>query len=136
MAALGLTDREIEGDLKEQPCALLSDKTPRFAMQTIGTEWGRDTIATDLWLRAWQAGLDRVPAGVNVVVDDCRFPNEAEAVRAAGGIIVRIVRPNCGQGAAGHSSECQVIETGPEIVNSGSVTQLHIAIDDLVAPIQ
>jgi hypothetical protein len=41
LRALGLDEREIEGDLKEQPCQLLAGHTPRRAMQTLGTEWGR-----------------------------------------------------------------------------------------------
>jgi hypothetical protein len=111
MAALGLTYEQIEGSEKEKPCALLGGKTPRYAMQTVGTEWGRDIIDPDLWIRAWQAAVDRLPAAVPVVVDDCRFPNEAAAVRGAGGVLVRIVRAGAGAGASGHSSEDQ--ELGP-----------------------
>jgi hypothetical protein len=104
MAALGLTPAEIDGDRKELPCDLLRGKTPRHAMQTIGTEWGRKLIGDDLWIRAWRAAVDRLPAGTPVVVDDCRFPNEAEAIKAAGGIIVRIERPGAGT-ASVHESE-------------------------------
>lgn len=107
MRALGLTEAEIEGDRKEVPCELLGGRTPRYAMQTIGTEWGRNIIARDLWIRAWRAAVDKLPAGASVVVDDCRFPNEADAVRALGGVLVRIVRPGAGAGAAGHISEGQ-----------------------------
>src|SRR5262245_6513313 len=54
MTCLQLTDAEIEGMLKEQPCDLLCGKTPRYAMQTIGTEWGRALIGEDLWVNAWK----------------------------------------------------------------------------------
>lgn len=134
MAALGLTHEQIEGSEKEQPCALLGGKTPRYAMQTIGTEWGRDIIASDLWIRAWRAALDKVPAGVPVVVDDCRFPNEADAVHAAGGVIVRIERDGAGQGASGHSSEGYRVETGAVLQNNGSVSDFLGLIDDLITP--
>lgn len=107
MAALGLTHEQIEGSEKEVPCALLGGRTPRYAMQTIGTEWGRDLIAPDLWIRAWRAAVDAVPAGQPIVCDDVRFPNEADAIRAAGGFLVRVERPGAGAGAAGHSSEGQ-----------------------------
>lgn len=117
MRALGLNEREIEGDLKEKPCELLGGKTPRYAMQTVGTEWGRDLIAPDLWIRAFNAALAKVPAGVPVVVDDCRFPNEAEAIRAAGGVLVRIERAGAGSGAAGHSSETHQLPTIATITN-------------------
>lgn len=119
LAALGLTPEQIDGSEKETPCDLLGGKTPRYAMQTIGTEWGRYLIASDLWIRAWKAAVAKVPAGVPVVVDDCRFPNEAEAVRAAGGVIIRIDRPGAGAGAAGHVSEQHQIEAAAVIQNHG-----------------
>lgn len=121
MRALGLTEAEIEGDRKEVPCELLGGKTPRYAMQTIGTEWGRDLIASDLWIRAFRAALAKVPEGVPVVVDDCRFPNEADAVVAAGGVLLRVVRPGAGAGAAGHSSEGQQLSAAGEIQNDVSL---------------
>jgi hypothetical protein len=133
MAALGLTHEEIEGSEKETPCALLGGKTPRYAMQTIGTEWGRDLIAQDLWIRAFNAALLQVPAGVPVVIDDCRFPNEAEAVRAAGGLLVRIDRPGVGAGAAGHSSESHVLPTDAALLNYRSAAQLRDDVDNLVS---
>lgn len=100
--ALGLTWEEIDGAHKEDPCALLGYKTPREAMQSLGTEWGRDTIDPDLWMRAWLVSL---PAEGLIVVDDCRFPNEADAIRAAGGIIVRVHRPGHTNPAPAHESE-------------------------------
>src|SRR6516164_9279263 len=51
--ALGLTPAELDGDLKEQPCALLGGVTPRHAQQTLGTEWGRACITPEVWVNAW-----------------------------------------------------------------------------------
>ena len=48
LLALGLTEEEINGDLKEKPCSLLLGKTPRHAMQTLGIEWGRNLIHPDI----------------------------------------------------------------------------------------
>lgn len=132
MRALGLTEAEIEGDRKETPCELLGGKTPRYAMQTIGTEWGRDLIASDLWIRAFNAALAKVPEGVPVVVDDCRFPNEADAIVAAGGVLVRVVRPGAGAGAAGHSSEGQQLPAVETIDNTGPVAMLLANVDCVV----
>jgi hypothetical protein len=104
MAQLGLNEREIDGDLKELPCALLGGKTPRFAMQTIGTEWGRDTISSSLWVDVFKHTVNKLPDYIPVVVDDCRFPNEAQAIRDLGGHIVKVTRPNLTI-ASLHSSE-------------------------------
>lgn len=131
MAALGCTHAEIDGPLKEQPCALLGGKTPRHAMQTIGTEWGRDLISQDLWIRAWNAALSRVPPGVSVVVDDCRFPNEVDAVRAAGGVLVRIERPGAGT-ASVHSSEQHALPADAVLRNDHAPADLFAAVDGLV----
>lgn len=88
---LGLTEEEINGRLKEKPCSLLGGKTPRYAMQTLGTEWGRKTIYENLWTAAWAQAWSRNRRAV--VLDDCRFPNEAYMARSAGGVIIRINRP-------------------------------------------
>lgn len=61
-------------------------------MQTLGTEWGRECIAPDVWTRLTLAGAS-LREGRSVVIDDVRFPNEVVAIRALGGIVVRIERP-------------------------------------------
>ncbi|WP_174875205.1 deoxynucleotide monophosphate kinase [Vogesella oryzae] len=113
--ALGLTDAEIEGDLKEKPCALLGGQTPRHAMQTLGTEWGRELIARDIWVNAWRRKVEAVLAsGGRVVVDDCRFPNELNAALALGGVAVRLVRD--GAGTVAHASESGLDEVKMPVV--------------------
>jgi hypothetical protein len=116
LGALGCTLEQIDGSEKETPCDLLCGKTPRQAMQWLGTEFGRNMIGDDLWIRAWKAAVDRLPAGVPVVVDDLRFPNEAEAVRAVGGFIVRIDRPGAGTTST-HVSEQHRIEAAATLRN-------------------
>lgn len=75
-------ERKIEGDLKEVPCALLCGRTPRYAMQTLGTEWGRSLIGESLWVDV----LDyRARALDDIVVPDVRFPNEVETIANLGG---------------------------------------------------
>lgn len=104
MRVVGLTEEEIEGDLKEKPCSLLSGKSPRHAMQTLGTQWGRDCIGTDFWVRLWrERAVDVMAQAGRVVTDDCRFPNEAGAIRKLGGDIFRLI----GRGgiAGNHESE-------------------------------
>jgi hypothetical protein len=131
MAALGCTPDEIDGSRKETPCELLGGKTPRHAMQTLGTEWGRDLIAPDLWIRAFNAALAKVPAGVPVVVDDCRFPNEADAILANSGILVRIERPGAGT-ASVHSSEAHQLPAVRTLHNTMSERNLREQVDVLV----
>lgn len=85
-------ERMIEGDLKEIPTPFLNGKTPRHAMQTLGTEWGRDCIDPDLWVDTEIARLSRnLTRGV--VFDDVRYPNEALAIRKLGGKLWQVDRP-------------------------------------------
>jgi hypothetical protein len=124
MRCLGLGDREIEGDLKETPHDVLCGKTPRYAMQTIGTEWGRDLIGTELWVNVAMEAAWRVRgAGAEVVIDDCRFLNEAKAVQTEGGIIVEVMRPGVGP-QSGHASENQIPDPDRLIVNSGTIEDM------------
>lgn len=83
--------RYSEGDLKETPMPVLGGKTPRHVMVTLGTEWGRAMIGPDLWVNlALQPILQHLAAGLDVVVDDCRFDNEALEIVKLGGAVAKI----------------------------------------------
>jgi len=85
-------ERKIEGDLKEVPCEILGGKTPVFAMQTLGTEWGRDCISPYFWGDIWERrAQNAIDAGRSVVVDDVRFENEYNRVKGMGGYVVHLV---------------------------------------------
>lgn len=124
MGCLGLTEDQIEGSLKETPSVLLCGKTPRFAMQTIGTEWGRNTIGQDLWINAWKHAVNSHPEFTPIVADDVRFENEVEAVRSMGGIIVRIKR-NTVDVPPTHTSEVMDFPVDVTIDNNGSLDDLR-----------
>lgn len=114
-------EARIEGPLKEIPDTLLCGRTPRHAMQTLGTEW-RDLINRDLWSRIWLSSAMQGPC----VVEDMRFEHEYDVVKAHGGIVVRIDRPGMKKSHA-HSSEAGLPERcifDYEIVNSGSLEDL------------
>jgi hypothetical protein len=121
LQAMGLNPDETDGALKEAPCALLGGKTPRHAMQTLGTEWGRMLIDPDLWVRSWAA---RLPEDGDVVADDVRFRNEAEAIRDLGGRVIMIVRPGL-VSAGTHVSEKMMFEPDETIVNDGDRAALR-----------
>lgn len=124
MRAIGLGEGHIEGEHKETSLTLLSGRTPRYAMQTLGTEWGRKCMGEDFWVSLWRSRVDSVLAfGGRVVVDDCRFPNEAEEVRKLGGIICKLA----GRGGiiGSHESEAGCGVADVEIHNAGDIAELH-----------
>lgn len=108
LRAIGLTEEEIEGALKEQPCEKLGGQTPRHAMMTLGTEWGRKMIHEDIWVLAWRKYVLESSAE-RIVVDDCRFLNEAGMIRKLGGTIWHIMRPGYGP-LKNHPSELEHLE--------------------------
>jgi hypothetical protein len=64
-----------------------------------------------------------------VVVDDCRFQNEAEAVLAAGGWLVKIERPDVAPIASGHSSEGNELPASFHVRNGGTMPDFLRCID-------
>jgi hypothetical protein len=88
--------------VESQACNPLS---PREALQLLGTEVARQ-IHPDTWTRHLLRRIAACSADV-VAVPDVRFPNEADALRAAGGRVWFVVRPVGGLAgaAAVHASE-------------------------------
>lgn len=128
LRSIGLSHEEIDGSRKELPSPLLCGKTPRWAMQTLGTEWGRDCIDSDLWTTIWVERIaPHLDLGGRVVCDDCRFENEAVAVGRLGGTVVRI--EDRGGIAGAHESEGRDFPADLTITNAGSITSFHRAID-------
>jgi hypothetical protein len=129
LRCLGLDEVHTDGDFKEVPSPLLGGKTPRYAMQTLGTNWARDMICNDLWINAWRATL---PDG-DVVCDDIRFPNEADLVRSLGGIVVRVDRPGMDRvGQTLHASEHIRFESDLVIINNRGLEELRRAVERLI----
>ena len=129
---LGQDEMEVERALtveKELPCILLNTVTPRQLLQSLGTEWGRERVDPELWVRCWKGkAIKALGDGCCVVADDVRRRNEAQAVLDLGGVMVRIERPSGGSSVfSDHASE-GALEDWPfdhTIVNDGSVTDLQ-----------
>jgi hypothetical protein len=111
--------------------------TPRYALQQLGSEWGRNCFQ-DTWVRYAlrvheklqtgeyyydvktglralvgvgsfdQHGQEMVRPKTNVVISDVRFKNEIDAIKGAGGKVIRMLRGKGLEGAAGqHGSETE-----------------------------
>lgn len=127
LRALGLTEQQVSGDLKETPCELLCGNTPRYGMQTLGTQWGRDLIGPDVWVNAALANLPAAP--IVTIIDDCRFANEALAVRARGGVVIELVRGGIAYSGR-HESEAglsrELIDA--QVANNGDALNVVVAV--------
>ena len=80
---------------REQPDQWWSDRlgqqiTPRWILQYWGTEVCRKGFHDDIWIASVENKLRK--SGDNVVISDCRFPNEIASIKSAGGKIVWVQR--------------------------------------------
>lgn len=66
------------------------DITPRWVLQYWGTEVCRRGFHDDIWIASLENKLRT--SKDSVVISDCRFPNEIQSIRNAGGIVIRVVR--------------------------------------------
>lgn len=109
MTGLG-PDRLADRKIKEANIDWLG-VSPRKLLQTLGTEWARETIGEDVWINHLFRRIDKAGGG-DFVVTDVRFQNEAEAIKSRGGYICEIVRPEPLAGISGitrsHSSEAGI----------------------------
>jgi len=80
----------------------------REFLQRLGTDAIRDGLHTNAWVNALMAGYTKTVSDCgtskkgttvkcskypNWIITDTRFPNEAEAIKKAGGIVIRVDRP-------------------------------------------
>ena len=67
--------------------------TPRWILQYWGTEVCRNGFHSDIWVASVEHKL--LHTKDNIVITDCRFANEVNAIKKAGGTTIRIKRgPN------------------------------------------
>lgn len=136
---------------KEAPLPEIDSRiTSRQLLRTLGTEWGRDCVHTDLWLRCWASRYLRLcakPGALRVVVDDMRFLNEALLMQRFDALLWKVERPGA-ENSTTHRSEGDLdrlkLLSDPEndfsvgfnhlFINDGSVDELLDAVDDTLAP--
>jgi hypothetical protein len=138
---------------KEAPNEALGGFSPRFLAQTLGTEWGRQTVHSNLWVwlaeQRWQrlnadnaATFGPLPG---MAVSDVRFANEAYWIKTRGGAVIEIARPDAAPVSA-HASEAGVPRELIDhvVLNDGSIEDLFeklrrvltapLTLDDPVGP--
>jgi len=135
----------------------MPELTPRWVLQHWGTEVCRRAFHDDVWIASLENRLRQ--SRDNIVISDCRFPNEIAAIKRAGGRVVRIVRgaepewyelaqaSNAGPGHIDwcrsrdrlmqygiHASETAWIGTDFDAVldNNGTLDQLYQQVQDLI----
>jgi hypothetical protein len=121
--------------------------TPRWILQNWGTEVCRQGFHEDIWVASIENKLRQ--SQDDIVISDCRFPNEVEALRRSGGWVIRVIRGPTPEwwGTAAvnpelmprlypevHASEWSwaATEFDRVIPNHGTLQDLYASINDLV----
>lgn len=120
----GLSLDDIEGDEKDEPLDWLG-ASPRRMMQTLGTEWGREYLGADVWVKVAWRRMHETPSS-HIVFSDVRFANEAQAIALSGGKVIRIVRDGARK-VLNHASEGGVEDKyiHSTIENNGTMAQFR-----------
>jgi len=136
MEMFGLTYEQAYGNLKEVVDEYWST-TPRYILQKVGTECMRNGYKKDIWIKSVDKRIREQPNS-NWVVTDCRFPNEAAAIKSWDGLVVRVDRTQAGAsgGITDHPSELamEAYDKWDYVIknNSDSLVDLYNSVDHMV----
>lgn len=130
----GISDQYIDSrEFKEAIIPELGVSYRQMA-QTLGTEWGR-SLHPEFWLKLTGTYMDDIAGDfdgarkAHFVISDVRFPNEAAWVRARGGLVWHVNRPDAAP-VRQHASETEMLDIPHDLVinNTGSVADLQQAV--------
>ena len=126
---------------KEEPHPLLCGMTPRHALQTLGTEWGRDMIGGDIWVNIVKDRIEKFDYySQRVVIDDVRFKNEVAMIEELNelpnhrGLVIYISRKETANAGDQHQSEMEVLKLSNDftIQNGYGVADLYETLDQIM----
>lgn len=99
-------------------------KSPREIYQSLGTEWARDFLGEDVWMKVLKADSLSTYHDI-IIVPDIRFDNEAQEVD----FMIRVSRDDVPEsvGIEGHASEAGINPryVDLEVANNDSLDRLH-----------
>ena len=141
LEAAGYGSAEVEHILsvgKQQGLDLLAGApTARHLLQTLGTAWGRELIHPRLWIELWESKVRELLAqGQPVVCDDLRTPEEMAAIKALGGQVWLVERPEgaiTDTATVAHATEGALAQATFDrvLVNDGTVAALEALVQEL-----
>lgn len=144
-AFFGFTDEQTDGEQKD----IIDERysvTPRTVLQIFGTEIMQEKIydvipeldipKRKFWCERFRQEYKRLTKfGVkHFLIDDLRFPHEAETIKELGGIIVRINRTDLEESEDNHASEQEMdeIEQDFTVVTDGDLFKFKKKIFNLI----
>lgn len=128
LGVLGLDEQDLNGWRKDEN-NYDYHATPRHMMQTLGTEWGRDSINEHIWVIVAAKRIQRLnhaQPDATIIITDVRFENEADFVRRHG-FLIHVERPIKRIDGSTHRSEnpVNILDSDHIIINSGGLEDLR-----------
>jgi len=95
-AIFGWTDEDIEDRSRKESVDEFWGFSPRKAMQLLGTEYGRNLLRDDLWIKAAERyHIRSQEQSQGTIITDVRFENEAEWIRSQpNSILIHVKDPH------------------------------------------
>ena len=140
----GFNDEQLYGGLKE----IIDENwntSPRTIMQFLGTEIFRKQmnqvipdIGENFWIKCLEVKMLNIlkeNPSQKFVICDVRFPNELEAIKKLGGIVIRVKR-DLNTNNDTHESEKYIenLDVNYEFSNNGTVQQLYDNFEEVFNP--
>lgn len=110
-------------------CGNVKKPTFRAFLQHFGSEVMRG-VNDNIWI---DCTLSYSSEAKGLIISDCRFPNEAKAVKARGGIVIKVIRPDV-KAEDSHQSETLIDEICADysIWNATTLENLEANVDSIV----
>lgn len=95
-AMFGWTDEDIENRTTKETVDAFWGFSPRKAMQLLGTEYGRNLLRDDIWIKAAERyHLKSQEQSQGTIITDVRFENEATWIRSQpNSILIHVKDPH------------------------------------------
>ena len=138
---IGIDIQHLQDETSKEADIPWLGRSPRYLLQTLGSEWGRGLVRDDIWILIALRHIERhrgmgMPG---VIVSDVRFDNEAQFIISQGGQVWIISRPcRAVSGRDGHASERGISPNIPSrgIVNAAGFPTLYKRVDELLDTLQ
>lgn len=136
----GLSDEQLYGTKKEE----VDERwglSARQILQQSGNEMRK--IHNEIWVKTLINTAKQQGNAANIVVDDVRYPNEINAIKDAGGVVIKVVRPEHKQlGASESKHESETALNGLEdtaffkVISATNLEELNEQLETLALQLE
>lgn len=120
---------------REQPDIWWSERlsrevTPRNVLQLWGTEVCRGGYHDDIWIASLENKIRK--SNDDIVISDCRFPNELESVKKLGGITLRVKRGPDPEWIQLHNTDIELFKITYPKVHASEYSSVNLQYDYVI----